>query len=373
MLVKLLLLLGMSMLLTCCSATLPMDTEFMRETEAAENISAYELRDRLNAFAIKFSNSVERAADQIIAETDNADIKENAMLWKMNSIPAANQAIFLNDPLAALIDITALCVQMYYFFLEGKGKHHFGEHQELALKTTEQLSDDVANIWLRAKGTSANVDSLNKAGAPIEKWAKKYPLEDLSFIRKSVSDTLYAYMKWGDLGLQETVGSIAVSAHSINERLTVYASQLPKLARWQAEYTIHKSIENQHIMRGFENFERITDALDSVAAVIEYSPELANRILYRTLTQLKAERIAILGALQKERIAALADIDRQRQLTIASLEQLSSQLIADTEDRTENLIDHFYVRLLQILILIYIVFIITFIVLRRAYWKPHRN
>lgn len=354
-----------------CGSTIPTDTKLMRATEN-NKISSYELRDRLNVFATRFSNMVERSANQISAQTNDPQIKENALLWKMNSIPAANQAIFLSDPLAALIDISALCIQMRYYLSEGNGQELFGEFQSIAIEASNQLEVDVVKIWEHARG-KANIDSTKNSVNMISDWAETYPVEDISFLRRSVSDTLFSYMEWGGMGLQETVGSIAVSAYDIRERLTIYTDQVPKQARWQAEYLINKTLDNNNLARSFDNFDRITKSLEDITKIIEKSPDLASQLQYRTMAQLTAERIAIMDVLKNERMAALADIDRQRMESIKYLETFSGDMLAEVIENSENLIDHFYWRLFQILVLIYIVFMITFIILRKIYWPHHKS
>ncbi|MHA1470454.1 MAG: hypothetical protein ACTSSP_07835, partial [Candidatus Asgardarchaeia archaeon] len=42
--------------------------------------------------------------------------REKALLWKMYAIPLAKYAIFQQDPLAALVDAWAFCIQMKQYF-----------------------------------------------------------------------------------------------------------------------------------------------------------------------------------------------------------------------------------------------------------------
>jgi len=353
-----------------CSTIIPSESKLMRDTNT-ENITSYELRNRLNVFSIRFSNIVERAADEIINSTDDQKIRENALLWKMNSIPAANQAIFLSDPMAALIDISAFCLQMFYFLESGKGKDLFGDHQQIAITASDQLGKEVLRIWERARG-QVIIDSIKIVTDPILKWAETYPVEDLSFIRRSVMDTLFSHLEYGEIGIQESVGSMAVSIYDMRERLTIYTEQLPKQARWQAEYALNKGFDNLNIKRSLENFERITNSIDSITRVIEQSPDLINSVQYRTMAKLTAERIALLDALKAERVALLAEVDLQRLQTIDVVESFTEKMLNQSETRIENLIDHFYWRLLYILILIYVVLLITFISLKKLFWPTPR-
>jgi len=361
----------LGIVLTGCSSTIPSETSLMRQTENV-NISAYELRDRLNVFATRFSNSIERAADKIISQTADPKIKENALLWKMNAIPAANQAIFLSDPLAALIDISALIMQMEYFFDHGKGSLLFGKSQYIAVQTSQALKGEILEIWTHARGGMV-ADSVEILTSPITVWAEKYPIEDISFLRRSVSDTLFSQLNSESLGLQETVGSIAVSAYDIRERLTIYTDQMPKQARWQAEYLIDRKLNDEQLKRSFDNFERISNSIDRMTKIIEQSPDLAGRLQYRTMAQLTVERIAIMEALSKERMAVLDDVQRQRLATIKDVENLAQNILSASEMRAESLINHFYLRLLQILVLIYIISLITFIVLKKTFWPGKRS
>jgi hypothetical protein len=361
----------LSNILMYCSSTIPSDTQLMREMNT-DKVSAYELRNRLNVFAVRFSNTIERAADRISGLSDDPTIKENSLLWKMNSIPAANQAIFLSDPVAALIDISALCVQMRYYLEEGNGRQLFGLYQDIAVQAATDLINDVVKIWTVARN-EINLDSIKVSVGPIFDWAKKYPINDISFLRSSVSDSLFAFMKLGDIGITETVGNIAISVYDIRERLTVYSDQMPKLARWQAEYLINKSLQNQNMMGAFNNFERITNSLNDITKIIEQTPELVNRLQYQTMAQLTAERIAVMDALTNERIAALSDIDRQRQVTLKYIDDFSGKVFSETQEVTQDLIDHFYLRLFQILVLIYLILLITFLVLRKIYWPGEKT
>ncbi len=148
---------------------------------------------------------------------------------------------------------------------------------------------------------------------------------------------------------------------------------MPKQARWQAEYVINKTLDSHNIMRSFNNFERITISLSDITKIIEQSPDLANQLQYRTMAQLTAERIAVMDALKNERIAALTDIDRQRLASIKYLESFSEQILSEAEESAENLIDHFYLRMFQILVLIYTVFLITFVILRKIFWPGRKS
>ena len=109
----------------------------LMEKADVENVSRIELRNRLTNFTVYFAKIVETAADEIIAKSDDPQVQMNALRWKMNSIPASQYALFLNDPLAALMDIATFCIQMEHFFNKGNGKVYFGEYHYIALDASK--------------------------------------------------------------------------------------------------------------------------------------------------------------------------------------------------------------------------------------------
>jgi len=121
-----------------CSTTAPQRTHLMEEF-SPEDVTAFDIRVRLNNFATLLSTSIENSADEITRKTTDPKIKENALLWKMNAIPAGYSALFLSDPLAAGLDTWAFTVQMYNFFKSGQGGNLFGAHQYLAIQTSLDL------------------------------------------------------------------------------------------------------------------------------------------------------------------------------------------------------------------------------------------
>jgi len=88
---------------------------------------------------------VQTAADEISAAETDPSIREAAVRWKINSIPAMQAAVFQLDPLAALADAWGLCAQMERF-ATGAGKDLFGDSQRIAVQDSLTLSEDVAAL-----------------------------------------------------------------------------------------------------------------------------------------------------------------------------------------------------------------------------------
>ncbi|MCG6959666.1 hypothetical protein LJE82_07225, partial [bacterium BMS3Abin03] len=93
----------------------------MKNVEDAK-MNSIELGIRMNEVGSRYSLEIENSADNIIAESKDARIKKNALLWKMYGIPALLKCISIQDPLASGVDTYALIAQMYQYFETGNGK-----------------------------------------------------------------------------------------------------------------------------------------------------------------------------------------------------------------------------------------------------------
>jgi len=300
-------------------------------------ISKAELRIRVRALALPFSGMLEEAADSIIVETTDPEIRKLALMWKINGIPAMQAALFQPKPLAALLDAWALTIQT-------RDSVNGGPASEI-------VPDDIQTIALQA---------LNKIG-----------------IRKTVA------------AANETMGDLAA-------RIDVYTTFMPKQARWQAEYLMGEMMAGEDLGTVVSEFTELSNAIEAMAETVSDAP-----------TMITAERTAVLAALQQERIAAIEAINQQMQEAfefvtherveaftthlkeeriavieamtaerIAALEALREELIATLEqvesmadtlvaDSLKRLIDHAFIRLAQLGIVVLIVVGIGYFALRR--------
>ena len=323
--------------------TLSRQTDLMVKSENID-ISSLELSNRLYIFNFRFAAIVENAADEIMQKTDDPVIRQNALSWKMNAIPASQEAIFRVDPMAALIEISTFSIQMELFFTQEGGRELFGPWQSIAINATKRIQDELREIWKKA---SKSGELKHTGQGPMYQWAQANPIENVTFSHRSISDTLVSFYSNIDIGLQESVGGIALGIYDIRERLTFYTAMLPRQARWQAEYLINEKLQGEEI-------EKILDNLTRITKIIEGSPEMINNLQTSTLAELSKERVAVLVAIQQERIAVLQEINRQRRQTITDIESimggLSEKIMVQTTQSAETIIDHFFWRMAQLLL-----------------------
>lgn len=347
--------------------TIPKESLVMKEF-SIEDISAYELRVLLNDFAVRFAYEVEQAADQIISQSDDPEINSQALLWKMNVIPASQRAAFLADPLVAFADLWTLCIQMREYFTVGAGKNKFGDLQPIAIKTSLMLEKDAIMIARRVQASG----EISVGENLTSQWASKHPITSPLFIRKSISDTVTSLVNSKSRKLSSTVGDLSASMYNLQHQLTIYANHLPKQARWEAEYMMVKISQAEDYENSLANLDTITNSISLLAKILRQSPEIldsmGNSLLkiidyerIETIKELRRERIAILDALQAERTAVFLEIDRQRIATVTELNLLAQNTISESKTLTFQIIDHLFWRIIQVIggialiVLLYIV------------------
>ena len=111
-----------------------------KETEGAKYLkSAVELQLYIDDLAGVFAGVIEQAANQVIGASTNNEVKQHALLWKINGIPTAYRALFHHDPAVAILDAWAFSMQMVNYFESGEGKEDFGQWYQIAHNSSLEL------------------------------------------------------------------------------------------------------------------------------------------------------------------------------------------------------------------------------------------
>jgi len=358
--------------LSSCQTTEPqsaMQNKLDRLTYNSE-----ELRLQINNFAIRYTGIIEEAADQIISQTNDRQIKENALLWKINSIPAISEIIFIIEPFAALVDTWAFCLQQVQFFEEGKGKHLFAEHQSIAINASHKIENEIRDMI--QKGIID--EDLSYAESRVIPWVKENPIENFGFTRQSTINMTAKYIADRDRSLLTSVGGMEQTLNDLSMRLNIYYDQLPKIATWRAEYLANKVISDERIDSLNNNFDSITESIERITIVTENGELIIDKALLKAFQQieilrlkikedLQNERDLLLSVLANEREIVFAEINRERVETLAELEKLSEKLLNKASLKADDSIDHFFVRFLQLIAIIYLVGWVTLFIYRRKF------
>ena len=104
---------------------------------------------------------------------------------------------------------------------------------------------------------------------------------------------------------------------------TLYASFLPKQARWQAELTLLATTATEPVAGAFRDLTAASQAIDRLAKTAETAP-----------TMLDQQRQGLLEMVQQERAATVQDLEQMRRATIADLrDERAAMLQALHEER----------------------------------------
>jgi len=349
------LLFAVLMVVLGCAGSVPRQTQFMDSQEDVE-ISSSELRYRLYDFVPTFTGTVERAADEIIRESSDSEIQRQALIWKIVAATAVEEAAFQPDPLVALLDVWALCLQMKQYFENGAGAALFGPQQEIAVEAAERLEDQIADIAsLVAK------DGDNSGGKKIVvAWADQHPLTDPLFVRESTATVFAAEAAPQFRGGLSSVGTIEESIGEMQGRMKIYATLLPRQSRWEAELLFEDMVGRDRFALFLDNVDTMRVSLSDIQGFFDEFPEFVADERGAVFASLEGAGVTVLQSVDEQRAAILAEMKREgerlarlvreeRIATLAEIEAMSQGLLAQGEADMRRNIDHVFLRAAQLL------------------------
>ncbi len=332
-------------------------------------ISQPELRVTMNDFFYKFERSVAESADSIMKLSPDPAVDKEALFWKMNSIPAANSAIYNSDPFLGYIDMAVFTYQLKLYFESGAGKDLFGDHQDIALRTLDSLWEDLLDIG-RNMVTDNDISEGTKL---VTDFAEKHPLTSSYFVRRSSIPLMTKIQDVEKVTIKGLAEDMSQGLDQMRSQLGSYLAILPKQVRWESEYMINDALTNPEMT---SRFDSISHLLERTVILMESSPELIDYQREAAFKDIRGERIAVFQAMSQEREIIFDEIKKEREIVMAELTEqlntqreetfqdltaLTNQSIDATFDRTEEIIDKLFWRTV-ILFSILMVFIIIGII-----------
>ncbi len=203
--------------LGCATANAAKKEEgFFKNPDGIE-ISKAELRIRVRSLAIPFSGIIEDAADGIIADTTDPEIRKLALLWKINGIPAMQAALFQAKPLAALLDAWALTIQTSNSLQSGPASNLPDEVKARAMKAVTMMESEILGI-ANLLGPS---DAVGELRADVETWARNHPITTSQTTRTPTSGELARLTADNKIGLRKTVVAVNETMDDLASRMDV--------------------------------------------------------------------------------------------------------------------------------------------------------
>ena len=247
-------------------------------------------------------------------------------------------------------------MQMVNYFKQGAGKEDFGKWHKIAHKSSQRLEAKLTQLV--ASGLpDGNVKPLRE---DFWSWVMEHPIARDFIYRDTVIPILGEIIGDQELDTLQTVGGLAVGIEEIADLFAVHLNLLTKQARWQVELFLLETFKNYDAQEAVSTIVELAKSLNQISPVIEQFPEF-----------IAHEREAFLGVLQAERATILDSIEEQRIVTLSEIESSSNQFLKTSMDQSKQLIDHLFIRALQLLAasMLCAVIIVVLIFRLKGTWK----
>jgi len=313
----------------------------MANTAKAE-ISVYQLRALDYELASLFAQVVAACVEEITAGDIDDTTRHRASQWRLWASPQARFAAFDQDPLAGAVELWVLAAQQHDYFRDGGGKDWFGPEHECVPQVTESLERDAEEL----AATVIRDDQLINITERVRDWAEAHPIEGALLVRPTARGDLAKFFRVENQGALKAVGSLEEVVRDINDRLSILTVQLPVESRWHAEYLVESLFEEQ--FKGPAS--SLLAATGEITAFLgEFEGTLNNQV-EALLDGVRLERVVVFDAIEEERQMILSALEQERIGIVADLEQRADAATTRVEEMGKGLIDHFFERLVQVLI-----------------------
>lgn len=382
----------MLLVLGCRSAA----TRKSSSAKIATNLesSLPELSSRNQSLLGIYSAEIETAADKIILGSPSPAARRLALEWKADAIPVMQASMLKTDPIAAALDTWAFIYQMHAFMERPSQQQTLGEFNSVVSETIKNMDAEMEHI-VHLAAPNADIAGLRQK---VSAWAAARPIRVSLAGRESVDPELIKETEESDMEMRASIKALGESIGDLTARLDSYNIYAPKQARWQAELMLKDITRDPELKVTLSNLNLITASAAKASSSVERMPEIVanarqavkadvedqrlsaqgflRQERLETLVALQQERIATLAALRGERLAATADLRGERQVVLETVRNdeeevmndlniLADKTVQDFDTRARGLIDHFFVRALELMLVTLILFsLVVWILLR---------
>ncbi|MGH9870014.1 MAG: hypothetical protein ACREAA_17855 [Candidatus Polarisedimenticolia bacterium] len=324
------------------------------EIHAKEDISAtlQQLRLRMRDLVGPFAGAIVESADRIMNLAPDPAVRREALLWKIEAVPALRETLFRPNVFMAIMDTWVLTWQMTDYFEEGHGKEALGDAAPIAVAACQYLENQMETIT----ASMTHSGDVSRARELARTWAKEHPIGNSIAARESAMSRVTEWEIRESLSVTAAAGSVVVTLDDLVRRMEVYSTQVLDQSRWQAEllamdmaaeYDLDKTLPLarsavQSATETLETVNQILPKVEDALSVAKSAPDLISREraaaieamqveIARVIAFVEGERIATLDHLSKEREAAMMDLHEiiaaEHRAAIAEMDQVSQQIV----------------------------------------------
>jgi hypothetical protein len=295
-----------------------------------------QMRTQVYGNAMGFSGAVRAAANKIIQESDDPEIRTRALRFKIETISAAQIIIAYSDPLVSILDMWAFTVQLTNYYRDGAGKDDFGPWQDQLVATLETFTPAVRERALRLVEDTAAV----AVGAIIDQWAAAHPIRGSVRQRPWMVDTLSTLYQSSGMGAAGAMGVMAERMSNLSDRLAIYYALLPEQIRWEGEIFLEEVVtENESLLLALDSVASMSASLGRVVEIAESASPLIDSLVATLRAEARLLIAESLDSVDVIRLAAMGDVDREIAVVLAAVQQERIAVMATIDTLTQARID----------------------------------
>ncbi len=363
--------------ITVACVSIPTQTPTMKRV-GVETVTATQLREMVLQYATDFGQAVEALADSIRNASPDPEVQYRALLWKSVSVTTIREAALLSDPLLALVDAWLYTVQLHAFVESPPPRYDIlpGGHRAAAIQLIAEQERKARDLAVRIVGE----EKVAAFEPRLMRFAAEHPIDPITLNRTSVMAADTATLRDVGGGIGGAIGATYWSMRDVADRAGAINDALGKELRWNVELIAHEiarmSVVDSTLTSVRTSLDRIASLADTLPTLVSGERAVVLETLraelmtltraidamrLETLDAVRAERLAVLEAVTLERIAVLGAIRQERLAVLAALDSTLLRAI----DHSENLVDHIFLRVIQLLaLLVVVVGVLVWLVLR---------
>jgi hypothetical protein len=358
------------------------------------NLTTAQLQIKVRALADPFSGIIEETVWELCKTTDDPAEHRLLLIWQINLINSIQRAAFQPNPVAAFFDTWALVEQFREYVVSGARPSFTDEQRAITLEAIDRMEAALFVIAVEA----ADENAAAAVQAQIKDWAAAHPVNRFA-VRDSPQSEMAEWSARADLGALASVKHLGATLDDVMARLDLYSEYVPKQASWHAQAVAYDWLDPNDAQSLFADLTTTATAFDRIASTVEDLPALVadeRRVVLDTVAlerelvleellttvselkvfiqdqridfvehQLRTERDAVFEAIAAERAIIIAEARAERKDTMTELDQILDGLV---ERSAIKVVDHFFMRALQ-LVAILLVGLALIAIVVVAVWK----
>ena len=158
-----------------CAITPPPVAKMKNEVHASQDLAVtmQQLRVRMRTLVEPLSAVIVESADRIMETAPDRNIRREALLFKIQAVPAMREALFRPHPFNAILDSWALSWQLTDYFETGRGSIALGDAAPVAAASCRYLGAQIESV----SASMTHSGDVSDIRAVTRKWAAEHPID----------------------------------------------------------------------------------------------------------------------------------------------------------------------------------------------------